>query len=617
MKLKSISIYIIFCLSLLINGVVSGQTMNDLNQKVTIAATNITISELLLRIGEKANIKFSYNPKVINAKKRINVIGEKKAVREILDEIFNDEFEYKLRGNYVIITDEKLVQEDTGSKAALISGYVVDDETLDGLPNVSIYTSAGESVITDEIGAFKIKLEKKDNSMIELRRKNYEPRSFETSVKNNKHFQIKLKPIKTIEISLERDSLTQVELPIQYKELKTMYKVNTSLKLNLENIQDTLYKPVSLSLYPGLSTYGNLSGNIIYNMAFNFVGYNRGIHGTEIAVFSNINKENVTGVQLAGLSNYTGGRVDGLQAAGIFNKISGSLEGMQMAGISNVNLDNIDGGQFAGISNHVSKEMVGLQMAGIYNQAQSMNGGQFAGIMNIINKGEGIQAAGIGNISKSVNGVQVAGIFNVVDTLEGTQISGILNIAKVIKGHQIGLVNVADSVSGIPIGLINFIKNGYKRIEVSTDELFPLNLSLKTGVRHFYSILTAGMQTDVFDNESSFYTFGFGIGSSLRLGNKLNIDFDVINKHITKKSFTDQLSNNIQGYLGLELKATTKLAIFGGGVYNAYYFDRALLEDSDFDHLRSSYLLDTSDQLDNDFIWRSWAGYRFGLRYII
>lgn len=601
MKTKSTLIYIAFISCILISRVGYGQVINDLNQKITIEASNITIAELLLEIGQKAKIKFSYNPKVINADKRISITGNRKAVREILNQVFEDRFIYKLRGEYVIIVDDKLTEERSNSRAKLISGYVVDDETLNGLSNVSIYTSAGENVITDEIGAFKIKLKSIDNSTIELRKKNFHPLSFATENTDSDDVQINMKPIKSVRVVLERDSIKQVGLPTPNKELKTMYKVNTSLKMNLENIPDTLYKPISLSLYPGISTYGNLSGNIIYGLALNFVGYNRGIKGTEFALLSNINKDYVQGTQLAGLSNYTGGNVDGFQAAGIFNNVNGDLSGVQMGGITNVNGGNIIGSQFAGISNHVGKDLQGLQMAGILNKSGSFSGAQLSGVINL---------------AKAAKGVQIAGIYNFADTLRGTQISGILNKAKYVKGHQVGLINVAESISGISFGLINFIKKGYKRIEFSTDELFPVNLSLKTGVPHFYTILTAGMQTGVFDDESAFYTFGFGLGTSRKLSKALNFDFTVINRHITKKAFTDQLSFNLQGYLGLELKVFEKLTLMGGGVYNFYYFDRELLEDSDFDQLRNSYLTDNSDNLDNSVVWRSWIGYKFGMRYV-
>ncbi|MEM9547131.1 MAG: hypothetical protein AAGA77_14215 [Bacteroidota bacterium] len=614
--MKTYIIYILFILLSINKAHGQNPTINDLNQRISIEARNVTKSELLKEIGEKAEIKFSYNPKVIRATERVSISGEDHTVREILDQLFKDEFTFKLRGNYVIITDEKVVEVNTKVKSSLITGYVVDEETLDGLPNVSIYTSAGENSITDEIGAFKIKLKKEDNSTIELRKKAYQPLSYSTHKAGNEYIQIKLKPIKSLKVTLERDSLIKVNLPQRNQELKTMYKVNESLKLNLENIQDTLYKPVSLSFYPGLSTYGNLSGNIVFNFALNFVGYNGGIEGVELAALSNINRGHVLGVQLAGLSNYTGGEVSGYQGAGIFNMARGNLEGVQMAGISNINLGLVEGAQFAGISNHGGSEVEGLQMAGILNSASKISGGQFSGVLNLARKSSGIQMSGVANLSGKASGVQIAGVANLADTIQGTQISGVLNVAKYAH-HQIGLINVADSISGIPIGLLNFIRKGYNRIEVGADELFRVNVSIKTGVRHFYTILTGGMQTDVFDNESSFYTFGLGIGTSRRLTKGLNLDLNVVNRHISKKSFTDQLSYNLKGSIGLELKVVDNLSIYGGGVYNAYYFDRELLEDSDFNELRSSYLMDTSNELDRNHVWRTWIGYQFGVRLII
>ena len=619
MNLKSIYIYILTSLCVLFSTDCKGQNINDLNQKITLEASNITISELLEEIGNKASIKFSYNPNVIGANRRVSVSGKRKTVRAILDELFDNKFAYKLRGNYVIIAEKQVEEQETRVKSKLIIGSVVDDETLEPLPNVSIYTSAGENIISDAAGGFKIKLDQSDNSMIELRKKDYHPLSFNTRHNNSDDLQINLKAIKSLSVALERDSLVQVGLPTTNPELKTMFKLNSSLKLNLENIQDTLYKPVSLSLYPGISTYGNLSGNIIFNFAMNFVGYNRGINGAELGVLSNINKDFVKGAQLAGLSNYTGGKVTGFQAAGIFNMINGDLTGVQMGGITNLVRGNGSGSQFAGINNHVTQNYRGLQMAGIYNQADTLVGAQFASVLNIASNFSGVQVSGIGNYSKRSKGLQLAAVYNQADTLTGVQISGLVNSAKVVRGHQIGIINVADSITGIPFGIINIVKNGYRRIEFSSDELFPWNISLKTGVHRFYTILTAGAQTDVFDqnDESSFYTFGFGLGATVKLTERVDLDFNAINRHITKRDFTDDISYNLQGSIGLEVRPFKNLSIFGSAVYNFYYFDRALLEDPDFDGLRDNYHIDTSVENDNNLVWRSWMGYRFGLRLII
>jgi hypothetical protein len=190
----------------------------------------------------------------------------------------------------------------------------------------------------------------------------------------------------------------------------------------------------------------------------------------------------------------------------------------------------------------------------------------------------------------------------------------LVNVGHFVKGSQIGFINVADSLSGIPIGIFNFIKNGYKRIGVSTDELFPINIEFRTGVNKFYTILHAGMQTDVFDSDSSFYTYGMGFGSRYPIGKSFAIEIDATANHITKRKYTNDLSMNLKGSFGIELQLSKHFSLAGGATYNAYLLDKTLLADADFESLRDKYLVDTSDEI-NKNVWRSWIGYSAGLRF--
>jgi hypothetical protein len=626
------------------------QSTNKLDQNITIEAENVTISELLLEIGQQAGIKFSYNPKLIESDKRVDVSITRKSVRFVLDDLFSDQFEYKLRENYVIIAKKNDVPK-TGSvaKKNTISGYVIDEETQGGISNVSIYTSSGDNEITNDFGAFNLNLNKKDNAVVEFRKKGFEPLSFNTNHTSVDELEITMRAIKRMSIIVNRDtSATQKLVSSQSQtEVTTMYKINTSLQINQENIIDTIHKPVSFSLYPGVATYGNLSGNIIFNYAMNFVGYNRGINGVELGALSNINRENVKGVQLAGLSNYVGNDVIGYQAGGIFNKVGGRMQGLQMAGVSNVNFGDVVGVQLGGVNNHVSGHVTGLQMAGVYNQSDDLSGAQLSGVVNLADTISGLQMAGVGSYARSLDGLQLGGVFNYAKYVngaqisgvgnhtqsldgfqlsgvynyakyvDGMQISGVLNVAKVVNGSQLGLINVVDSISGIPIGLLSFVKSGYKRVGVFADELFPLNLEFRTGVNKFHSILRAGVQTDLLDKDESLFTFGYGFGSSIPLNKYFSIELDVTGNHISKREFTNDLSLNLKGYLGLEVSIYKNLSIAGGAAFNAFYFDRELLDDEIFNNLRGKYINDTSTENSNSQVWRSWLGYRIGLRYSI
>lgn len=594
--------------------------LNNLDQNITLFAENVTIAELLKEIGKKTEIKFSYNPKNIHANRRVNIDVNVEPVREVLAKIFEGEFDFKMRGNYVIIVPhEEAKNLSNNHKETSVSGFVIDDETEDGINDVSIFTSSGTSTLSDEIGAFSIKLKKEDKSIFQLRKKGFKSIYFENTNGSKSKINIKMSPIKRLAIHVERPEVKTAPIVSSKPNvhMKTIFPINKSLKTHQENISDSLIRPVSISLYPGLSTHGNLSGNMEFNFALNFVGYNRGINGLELGALANINRENIKGATLAGLGSYVGGNVEGFQSSGIFNVVEGNVNGVQMAGISNATIGNVEGAQFAGISNHTQKNFNGLQMSGIYNQADTIVGSQFGGIMNLSESTNGLQAAGILNITSKSDGLQMAGILNMASEVDGAQIAGILNIGGNVKGSQIGLFNVADSISGIPIGLFSFVKkNGYMKVGLYTDELFPVNLSFRTGVKHFHNIIFAGADTDITTNENSFYTFGYGVGSTLDLTKLFAIDLDVTGQYITKQKFTNTESILLKGYLGLEVNISKSISFTGGATFNAYYFDSELLGDEDFNGLRDSYLFDTAADND-DIVWRGWIGFRGGVRYAL
>lgn len=634
---KSIITYILLVFSfLLFVGDATGQNgeKDILDQKITLSAENITISELLTEIGEKASIQFSYNPNLINANRRVSLESSAQPVRDVLDQIFTGEIGYKIRGNYVIIVAQERMKEEIEHKDALLSGLILDHETQVGIPEVSVFTSSGELALSDQAGAFAIKLKKGDRSIVQFRKKGFRDFEYESTGGPQSDINIKMSPIKRLAIHVERPAVEAKPIASTQPNvhLNTIFPIKRTLKVHQENITDSLTRPFSFSLYPGLSTHGNLSGSIEYNFALNFVGYNRGINGLEFGVLSNISKENVRGATFAGLSSYVGGNVKGVQSSGIFNVVGRDVKGIQMAGISNATIGDVVGAQFAGISNHAQSNFKGLQASGIYNQTDTIVGSQLAGIMNYAKKSDGFQAsgimnlthesdglqlAGIANVSPKMKGAQIAGIANVSSKVDGTQIAGIINIGGNVHGSQIGLLNVADSISGVPIGLLSFVKkDGYRRVGAYYDELFPMNMEFKTGVKRFYNILLAGTQTDINDNDDAFYTFGYGVGTSASITNGFSLDFDLTGQYITKREFTDTESMLFKSYLGLELNIAGSVSIVGGATFNAYYFDHDLLADEDFNNLRTDYLFD--DVVNNgSHVWRGWLGYRGGIRFTL
>jgi len=171
---------------------------------------------------------------------------------------------------------------------------------------------------------------------------------------------------------------------------------------------------------------------------------------------------------------------------GFFNSNTGNFNGIQVSFI------NITGGSFngvqAGFINNTAGDTKGLQW-GFVNTAGNVKGAQ----------------AGFVNTAKSVNGVQ-AGFVNTT--------------AGKVKGLQFGFVNYADSIEdGVPIGFISIVrKGGYRAIEYSFSEFYPVTLGFKTGVEKFYTSLFVSYYPSKEHNRENmgeYLAAGIGIGSIL------------------------------------------------------------------------------------------------------
>lgn len=181
-----------------------------------------------------------------------------------------------------------------------------------------------------------------------------------------------------------------------------------------------------------------------------------------------------------------------------------------LSGISTVIKERAAGVQFAGVSNHVGHRTEGIQFAGLYNHTgQHLQGFQFAGAMNYAGKTAGFQFAGLINKAHDVEGFQFAGLINKADRVKGMQFAG--------------LINIADS-SDYPVAVLNFIKQGEKSIGISTDELFNLLMSFRSGGRVLYGILDIGYNLK---SKEQLFAFGGGLGAHLAFSDTFRLNAEL------------------------------------------------------------------------------------------
>ena len=286
----------------------------------------------------------------------------------------------------------------------------------------------------------------------------------------------------------------------------------------------TRVSPFHISFITPLGTNGLQSWNTTNLISLNlFAGYSGGLKGVEFGGFANALKGDMNGIQVAGFCNNTFGAANGLEIAGFWNFNRKKVSGCQLSGFTNVSLDTVDGIQGSGFANVIRGDM------------------------------QGVQAAGFANITTG--------------TQKGVQAAGFFNYARKLRGVQLGVVNVADTVEkGIPVGFLSFVRNGYKVIQVGGNETLYGEISFKTGVRQFYNILSVGAASK---NGSLKWGFGYGIGTLIPVGKRMDLSLEVISYQINEDSwYTDHMNMLNRLNLSLSYNITRTIGAYAGGSWN-------------------------------------------------
>ncbi|MDA3878963.1 MAG: STN domain-containing protein [Prolixibacteraceae bacterium] len=550
------------------------QNLPPLERRTSLAMENETIEKVLTRLGQQTEISFSYNPDAIKSSEKISINIHNETVRLALNEIFEYQMKYRERGKFIIIQPGK-----NEKNKATIEGYLTSNKG-ELIKNATIYSEAhNAAVATDEFGYFKLEVKTQDTLQdVKIRKKGYAD--------------LKLTPIPG------KSSFVQLSMPaneeIVFQKTSTpMYNplgiVKSKLLTSSENINETIHRVAQISLLPHLGTNNLLAGNTSNMISLNIIGgFTESVEVFEAGAVINIVRKDAGVFQAAGVANYVGGNFRGMQAAGVLNKVNGTFNGVQFSGVGNNIGGNFDGMQAAavynltsgsfwglqasGVVNIVHKNFTGLQTAGVFSYAKSIKGMQTSGIADLTSQLDGAQISGVLNHTSKGKGLQITGLVNNADSLSGVQISGLVNRAGIIKGAQIGIVNIADSCVGAPIGLFNFIKKGYKHIDVYATETFLANVAYRGGTKHFYTILMFGYAPQSVGS-NMLYTYGIGSGTSFRKDKKLNYDLDFIAQNIALGTYTDDINMLYRLGFTANYPIAKKVSLNFGLSYNFYLVD--------------------------------------------
>lgn len=542
--------------------ILSGYAQQDnlLQRKVKLTAGERPLEQVLMELSNNADFTFSYDASIFSDNEQASPKSEYESVKQALDNILPKKMNYRVSGNHLILLRKPAAGSTAEKEKYSISGNVYHAVDATPLKDIVVYeVSSLASSVTDQNGAFSISVP----THFEQLGLSFNQKLIRDTVilipSKDQTLTLALRPIENVS---RAESIKDIPLktaePVESLTLVQKLVSDQSLS-RTQNVNLVLHKKGQISFLPKWGSNLKMSGLVTNNFSLNIlVGYASGVNVIEVGGLFNIIREDVKGVQVGGAGNLVGGDTRGFQMGGVFNHNRGSLVGFQVAGVNNMLVDSLKGVQLAGVSNILKGEMKGAQISGVNNlTTRNVDGLQFAGLTNIalmnvekvqiaglFNKGvnvSGVQFAGLVNIAsediqglqlsafvnkaRNVNAVQFAGFVNISKgTVSGMQISGILNSAKTVKSSQIGLFNFADSASGTPVGLLSYVRKGYRAIELSSNELMPVNLSVKTGVKRFYNIFSGSYGSWKGERQWAF-GYGFGFKSAVSENTFFNVEY--------------------------------------------------------------------------------------------
>jgi hypothetical protein len=494
-----------------------------LNKTVSVNAVRQPVSVVLDNIGRQGNFHFSYIRDFIKDDSLVTIKANGKTVKQVLDQLFQGNCVYREMG------DQLILQRASKEKWFVVSGYIHDGITGTPVNNASVYERMQlVSTMSNDQGYFRLRLKEKDRPMltsITVSKDLYMDTIMFISSGYDQEISATIKPANPIQLSV-------VDVN-QFKHVEATWLgsffLSSRQRVQSLNISDFFTRqPYQYSIIPGAGTHGKMGAQVVNKISLNMLGgYTAGLNGVEVAGIFNIDKKDVQYVQAAGIFNMVGGKFTGVQVAGAFNMLLDSMTGVQASGVANV----------------LKKDLTGVQAsAGFNSVGGNIEGGQFTAGVNLARgKVEGVQVAAIYNAAKKVEGVQASAIANYTDTLDGV---------------QIGLVNIADSSDGYSIGLFNFVRKGYRELQVYNNEIGTLNVAFKSGNHKLYSIFMMGANLNM---QQKAFSYGFGMGHLFKPG----ISLEFISQVVYLGDWeTTQSVNRLQ--VGYNYKIGRHVNLFGG-----------------------------------------------------
>ncbi len=269
-----------------------------------------------------------------------------------------------------------------------------------------------------------------------------------------------------------------------------------------------IYRPVSISLIPPVSTNWLSARRVKSNLSLNLVGGRLGrLEGVELGALYNSVREDIIGVQAAFGGNACGGSVTGAQLGFGASVADGAVRGAQCAFGAVFAGSGLSGVQLAFGAAVSDGRVAGLQSAfGATVADGDLTGAQLCTGVNVT--GGDLRGAQLGsaNICAGQSVLQL-GFLNAAGRTRLAQL-GFVNIADRVDGIQVGFVNIAER-SDWSFGFISVAENGRFDFCIETGDA-PLGaVALKAGTRRVYNVFTLGYTPA--DSARLFTGIGIGV----------------------------------------------------------------------------------------------------------
>ncbi len=201
----------------------------------------------------------------------------------------------------------------------------------------------------------------------------------------------------------------------------------------------------------------------------------------------------------------------------------------------------------------------GVQFGFLNTTLKDFKGLKVGFVNTTIGNSSGVQVGFVNTTLCDYSGLQLGFVNTTIKNTEGFQL-GFVNIAgKGIKGSQLGFMNITDTISnGVPIGFLSIVKKGgYRAVEVSVDELYPVNVVFKIGVPQFYSFVKSSYNY----NYSKPIALGLGFGSLIPLGKNFYFNPEAGSmSSFNNNSNTTTLATNVRYSINSKLQLAAGLS---------------------------------------------------------